>query len=129
MDQATIIRFLVTAFFAINFLQSGFDKLFDRPGNLEFFDTHFRETPLGPFAGFLLSVLTAMELAAGGLCGLGLVFFSFLSPGLSLAYLGVILSALALLALLTGQRLARDYAGAAVIATYFAVAIIGLTAF
>ena len=37
--------------------------------------------------------------------------------------------AIALLSLLIGQRFAKDYAGAAVVATYFAVALIGLSAF
>jgi diacylglycerol kinase len=39
------------------------------------------------------------------------------------------MSGFALLCLLAGQRLAKDYAGAAVVAAYFAVAVIGVALF
>jgi hypothetical protein len=42
---------------------------------------------------------------------------------------GVALAGVALLCLLLGQRLAKDYAGAAVVAAYFAVALIGILTF
>ncbi len=130
MDLEIIGRFLVTAFFAVVFLQSGFDKLTDSEGNLGFMRGHFKDSPFG---GETLNrvywMLTAMELLAGVLCGLGLLFFSFRNDGLNLASAGVSLAGLALLSLMVGQRLAKDYAGAAVVAAYFAVALIGLALF
>jgi len=120
-----IARFLVTTFFAIVFLQSAFDKLTDRQGNLDFFRDHFKSSPFPPaLVPLLLSVLTLVELSAGGLCALGLLFG--VRKGFSVAACGVAMSGIALLCLLLGQRLAKDYAGAAVVAAYFAVVLIGL---
>lgn len=129
MDSDLIIRFLVTAFFAVVFLQSALDKLTDRQGNLDYFTDHFKNSPMAAFVPNLLWAITGLEMLAGGLCGLGLLLFDFRSPGIGIAGCGVAISGVALLCLLVGQRLAKDYAGAAVIAAYFAVALIGLTAF
>lgn len=124
------VRFLVTAFFAVVFLQSAIDKLLDRAGNLAYFRDHFRATALPPEAvPLLLTAITVLEAMAGTLCGLGIVSGSWARPGFGLAAAGVTVSGVALVGLILGQRLAKDYAGAAVIAAYFAVALIGLTAF
>jgi len=111
-----VARFLVTAFFAVVFLQSALDKLFDRAGNLAYFGDHFKGSPV-------------VELSAGGLCVLGLVSGDFRTRGFGIAAGGVALAGAALLCLITGQRLAKDYAGAAVVAAYFAVALVGLLFF
>jgi len=123
-------RLLVCAFFAIVFLQSAFDKMSDRDGNLAFFRDHFKNSPFpDEMVPLLLSALAILEGLAGAFCALGIITGSFASPGFGIAGLGVTLSALALLALLLGQRLAKDYAGAAVIAGYFTVALIGVLLF
>jgi uncharacterized membrane protein YphA (DoxX/SURF4 family) len=130
MEPEVIGRFLVTAFFAVVFLQSGFDKLTDAQGNLEYMRDHFKNIPFGPErVQLLFRVLTGIELGAGLLCGLGLLFFSFRHEGCNLASLGVGMAGLALVSLMVGQRLAKDYAGAAVVAAYFAVALLGLELF
>jgi len=126
MHPDTIARFLVTAFFAVVFLQSAVDKLLDQDGNLGYFGDHFKNSPLAPFVPTLFWVLTCIELTAGSLCALGLLLFSYTGRGLGVAALGIAMSGFALLCLLVGQRLAKDYAGAAVVAAYFAVALIGL---
>jgi|DewCreStandDraft_5_1066085.scaffolds.fasta_scaffold16070_2 hypothetical protein len=129
MDSATLVRFLVTAFFAVTFLQSGLDKVLDRDGNLQYLTQHFGNSPLAPWVPQLLTAITVIELVAGGLCGLGLLLFDFRHPGMRVAGWGVAMAGVALLCLLFGQRLAKDYAGAAVIAAYFALVLIGLRAF
>ncbi len=129
MDAALVIRFLATAFFAITFLQSGLDKVVDRDGNRAYLEEHFRNSPLAPFVPGLLTALTVIELLAGSMCALGIITFDFRSPGLRLAGWGLVLSGVALVCLLFGQRLAKDYAGAAVVATYFAAVLLGLLAF
>jgi hypothetical protein len=122
-------RFSVLAFFAIVFLQSGLNKLADSEGNLAYFQEQFRQAPtLQSMLGSLFWALTAMEIAAGALCALGLITFSFVSGGF-LARWGIRLATLALLCLMFGQRMAKDYAGAAVVAAYFAVAMLGLLTF
>ena len=126
-----IARFLVTAFFAIVFLQSAVGKLLDREGNLAYFTDHFKDSPFPPEAiPFMLTAIGILEGLAGALCALGIVSGSWAARGgFGVAGAGVALSGVALVALLFGQRLAKDYAGAAIIAPYFAVALIGLTLF
>jgi hypothetical protein len=55
-----------------------------------------------------------------------LLLGDFVGKGFGVSACGVSLAGVALLCLLVGQRLAKDYAGAAVIAAYFVVALIGL---
>lgn len=130
MSPALIGRFLVTAFFAVVFLQSAVDKLTDSAGNLEYLGGHFRNSPFSSdTVRRLFWILAGLEAAAGVLCGLGVVFFSFRNAGMNLASLGVATAGVALLSLMVGQRLAKDYAGAAVVAAYFAVALVGLSMF
>jgi hypothetical protein len=123
-------RFLACGFFAVVFLQSALDKVLDRDGNLAYFRDHFKNSVFpDEMIPLLLSALAALEGLAGVLCGLGVLSGSFAHRGWGIAGLGVTVSALALLALLLGQRLAKDYAGAAVVAAYFAVALIGVALF
>lgn len=130
MDTEVVGRFLATAFFAAVFVQSALDKLTDSAGNLEFLTGHFKNSPFPPaVVRQMFWVLTALESLAGLLCSLGVVFFSYTRPGWNLASLGIATAGLALLALIVGQRFAKDYAGAAVVAAYFAVALIGLALF
>ncbi len=122
-------RFLVTAFFAVAFLQSGLDKVVDRQGNLDWLVGHFKNSPLAAHVPLLLTIITFIELAAGALCALAVVVTDFSRTGWSIAALGLLLSCVALLSLFAGQRMAKDYAGAAVLAAYFVVALVGLALF
>jgi hypothetical protein len=127
MDPEVVGRFLVTAFFAVVFLQSALDKLVDSAGNLEFLHGHFKNSPFSPaMVTRMFWVLTGLEALAGILCALAIVFFRFMRPGPNLGSLGLTFAGLALLALIIGQRFAKDYAGAAVVAAYFAVNLLGL---
>jgi len=118
-------RLAVTAFFAIVFLQSGIDKVVDRKGNLEYLDGHFAASPLRSLVLPMFWAITVLEVVAGVLCGLGALALLF-GAGPKLALWGLVVSILALLCLFFGQRLAKDYGGAAVIASYYAVALLGV---
>ena len=129
-DAEAVGRFLVTAFFAVVFVQSAADKLLDRKGNLAYIGDVFKNAPTpGSMVPVLFWTLTLLEASAGALCTLGILTGSFASEGMGVASAGVALSGLALVSLIAGQRLAKDYAGAAVIAAYFAVALIGMELF
>jgi hypothetical protein len=129
-DPADLARFFVTAFFAIVFLQSAGDKLLDRAGNIAYFGDHFKNSALPAEAiPLLFWALTAIEAGAGVLCALGLLIGDFQHDGMGLSATGIALANVALLCLLLGQRLAKDYAGAAVVAAYFAVGLIGILTF
>jgi hypothetical protein len=117
-----ILQAIISAFFAILFLQSGLDKIVDRRGNLEWLTGHFAKSPLAGIVGVLFSIITMMELAAGALSAIGCIMI-LLRHDSTIAFYGATLSALALLALFFGQRMAKDYPGAAALVPYFLVVI------
>ena len=123
LDNAVaLLQVLVSAFLAILFLQSGIDKVVDRRGNLEWLEGHFARSPLAGLVPVLLTIITIIEVAAGGLSGTGCVMIIF-SLGSTIAFYGAVISAIAILALFFGQRMAKDYAGAAVLVPYFLLAL------
>src|SRR5450432_1077454 len=120
-----VLQTLISAFFAILFLQSGIDKIIDRRGNLEWLTGHFAKSPLAGMVPVLLGVITIMELSAGALSAIGCVMI-LLRHDSTIAFYGAILAGLALLALFFGQRMAKEYPGAAALVPYFLVVIAGV---
>ena len=122
MNIETIVRNLPALFAAllvsILFIQSGLDKVFDRRGNLEWLSGHFSKSFLAPFVPLLLATITVVELAAGILCATGIVYFLLTSSAV-LIFAASVVAALAITALFFGQRIAKDYAGAAILVPYF----------
>jgi len=112
------IQLLITAFLAVLFLQSELDKLVDRDGNTAFLRDHFQTSPLAGQVELLLTIVTVFELLTGALAGLGVLAFLFWG-GTSFAYAGAVLGSITIVMLFAGQRLAKDYAGAAVLVPYF----------
>ena len=125
LDARYVSQMLVSAFLAICFLQSGLDKIFDWRGNLEWLKGHFANSPLAGIVPLLVLLITILETTAGALSALGCVVL-FISRNSTVAFYGSLFAAFSILALFLGQRLAKDYAGAAVLASYFLVALAGL---
>lgn len=119
-----IVKTLAPALMAILFLQSGLDKVLNYKGNLEYFTDHFKNSPLSKTVSLLLPTLTLLEVAAGIVSAIGTVALFYGSE--IWAYAGLILSAVSLLCLFFGQRLAKDYAGAGGLTGYFMIVLIGL---
>ena len=117
-----LLQTLVSAFLAILFLQSGLDKVVDRRGNLEWLEGHFAKSPLAGIVPLLLTFITIVEVAAGVLSAIGCVMIIF-SWGSTVAFYGAVISAIAIIVLFFGQRMAKDYAGAAVLVPYFLLAL------
>jgi len=117
-----IMQVLASAFLAVLFLQSGIDKVIDRRGNLEWLTGHFSKSPLAGMVPMMVALITVLELSAGVLSGVGCVLIT-LGHHSACAFFGAILSAISILALFLGQRLAKDYAGAAVLVPYFLLAL------
>jgi len=124
MDAIGCGQFAVSVFFAIVFLQSGLDKLVDRQGNLEYITGFFSNSPLKPLAPFMFWAIAVLETIAGVLAAIGALIVLF-GGGTTLALWGLVFSTISLLCLLFGNRLAKEYGGAVVIANYFAVALLG----
>lgn len=114
---------ILLAFMIITFLQSGIDKIIDWKGNLGWLKGHFEKTPLKNMVPFLLGVVLIVEVIAGVLCAIG-IFQLMSSGGNEFGLYGAIASCIALLMLLFGQRIAKDYEGARTIAVYFIPAVI-----
>jgi len=125
-DGATyLLQILASLFLAILFLQSGIDKIVDRQGNLEWLTGHFAKSPLAGVVPLLFGVLTILEVSAGVLSGIGFLALIF-SHNSTIAFYGAIVSAVAVTALFFGQRMAKEYAGAAVLAPYFLLTLVAI---
>ena len=125
--MTSIIGLLCSAFFAVLFLQSGLDKALNRPGNLVYFTEVTAKGPLARWPRAALNLVTVMELLAGCASAAGVLLW-FKDGTNPLMPVGSALAALNLLVLFAGQRLARDYAGAAGLVPYFLVALVALFA-
>ncbi|HJQ53676.1 MAG TPA: hypothetical protein VJ825_07515 [Gemmatimonadaceae bacterium] len=120
-----ILQLLVSAFIAVLFLQSGLDKVIDRKGNRAYLDEHFARSPLAGTVGPMFFVVTILEVAAGVLSGIGFVLLLVTRDPL-VAYLGAVVAGVNLVALFFGQRVSKDYAGAAALVPYFMLVVVGI---
>ena len=127
-NNIEIAQILVSIFFSINFFLSSIDNINDREGNLKFFNQHFKETFLQNYTSISLNLLALLEITSAFLCCLG-GFYNLLYHESICIYYGFLMSAIVLLSLLLGQRLAKDYAGAADIAIYFILCIVTILTF
>ncbi len=118
IDSLFLIQVFAVSFLAILFLQSGLDKVFDWKGNLEWLKGHFAKSILVGMIPILLGVITLVEVAAGVFSAIGAVNI-LIGNSDFMAFIGAMLSAIALLMLFFGQRIAKDYAGAGGLVPYF----------
>lgn len=102
---------LVLIFLAITFIQSGYDKVFDWRGNVEWLKSHFSKTILKNHIPLALGLLVVLEIITGILSLVGCVEL-FVNGGRTFGYYGAIFSSITLIIMLLGQRLAKDYDGA-----------------
>jgi hypothetical protein len=122
LDAFTSMRILCMAFLTILFLQSGFDKVFDYQGNYDFLKEHFSKSPLKNTVSILFPVITVLEVLAGVFSLAGLFMF-FIDESTFIGLIGAQLSTVCIVMLFLGQRLAKDYKGAATLAKYFLVCL------
>ncbi len=125
LEPMFVLRVLTSAFLAIVFLQSGIDKIIDWKGNLSWLTGHFANSPLRNIVPFMLLKITVLEVLAGALSAIGVIML-LVSKQPLFALLGAELSAITILLLFFGQRIAKDYAGAATLVGYFLVALFGI---
>ena len=122
MHLEDIIKNLPALFAAllvsILFIQSGLDKVFDWKGNLDWLTGHFSKTFLAKTVPPMLATITVMELATGLLSAAGIIYF-LITGSLLLIFYASIIGTLSITALFFGQRVAKDYPGAAVLVPYF----------
>jgi predicted small integral membrane protein len=125
MIPENIAFLFVLAFFLIVFIQSGIDKIIDYKGNLTFLKGLFKAFFSPPLITLALISVTILEVISGVLCLIGICDF-ILNDSSFIGLLGLITGSLALLILLFGQRVSKNYEGAKTIAIYFILAMIGI---
>ena len=86
---------------------------------------HFSGTILAGSFHYGLTTITVTELLAGALSATGVVWL-LLGWGVVPGMVGALFAGITSCILMTGQRLAKDYVGAAALVPYFLIAIIGL---
>jgi hypothetical protein len=110
---------------AILFIQSGLDKVFDWKGNVEWLTGHFKETFVSGMVPLMVAQITILELLTGILSAVG-IFYFLITGSVILLFWTAIIGSLTIIALFFGQRIAKDYPGAAVLVPYFIVMLIML---
>ena len=122
--QPAIIIALV--FFAITFIQSGYDKIMDWKGNVAWLKGHFANTVIKNQVPQSLLLILVLEVLAGAFCVIAIIE-NLVNEGTRFAFWAAVLSCVTLLFLLLGQRLAKDYDGARTIVIYFIPAVLLLS--
>jgi hypothetical protein len=120
-----LLQIFSSAFLAILFLQSGIDKVADRRGNLEWLTGHFAKSPLAGMVPLLVTAITLLEIATGVCSAVGCALIIF-KHNSTLAFYGAALASISIIALFFGQRVAKDYAGAATLVPYFLLVLSAL---
>jgi len=116
---------LLLVFFGITFLQSSYEKLFYWEDNVNWLKEHFAKTRLKNHVKLALINLVIMELISTILCFVGCIEL-LVNKGRLFGYYGALFSAITLLMMLFGQRLAKDYDGARTIVIYFIPAVMAV---
>ena len=124
-SYVSIIGASISVFLGIVMTQSGFDKLFNWEGELDFITGKFAKTPLANFSTFGLIQVTIFEILSGVLSIFGSIMALFYNE-YSYAIMGLFFSSSSLTILMLGQRISKDYEGAAVLVPYYILTMCGL---
>jgi hypothetical protein len=125
---AIAVHLAFAAMAAILFLQSSLDKLFNWNSEKEYLTGHFAKSPLKNSVPVLLPVITMVELSAGLCAAAGFVQL-LATRGTLLGFLGMCFGTAAIVMLFFGQRVSKDYAGAAALIPYFLMCAAGIYVF
>ncbi len=123
MTPAIII---ILVFLAITFIQSGYDKVTDWKGNVEWLKGHFAQTALKNQVPQALFLILVLEVLSGAFAVIGMIEI-LVNEGTQFSFFAAVLSCVTLLLLLLGQRLAKDYDGARTIVIYFVPTVLLLS--
>ncbi len=110
-------------FTAILFIQSGLDKVLDWKGNLGWLTDHFSKTFVRGLVPLMLAKITILELFTGLGSAAGIIYFLLTGSNTVIFYASII-GAATVTGLFFGQRIAKDYAGAATLVPYFILELI-----
>ena len=120
-----LCQILIAIFLFIAFFQSGLDKVVDRKGNLDFLKAHFSDSPVIKIIPFMLLILTFLEIIGSLMLGYG-VYYAFVNRSTLWIFYGFVVIAITIIILFAGQRIAKDYLGAADLVPYFILIMLGI---
>jgi len=120
-----LCQILIAIFLFIAFFQSGLDKVIDRKGNLDFLKAHFSDSPLIKIIPIMLLILTFLEIIGSLMLGYG-VYYAFVKRSTLWIFYGFVVIAITIIILFAGQRIAKDYLGAADLVPYFILIMLGI---
>ena len=120
-----LCQIFIAIFLFIAFFQSGLDKVIDRKGNLDFLKAHFSDTPLIKIIPIMLLILTFLEIIGSLMLGYG-VYYAFVNRSTLWIFYGFVVIAITIIMLFAGQRIAKDYLGAADLVPYFILIMLGI---
>lgn len=116
---------LILIFLIITYVISAIEKISDWKGSVTYITEHFKNSPLKKSVPFLLAILLIIEIIASVLMIIG-VYQIYTSDLKEIALLGLELSAVSIIFMLIGQRLAKDYPGAMSLGVYFIITLCGV---
>jgi len=120
-----LCQIFIAIFLFIAFFQSGIDKVIDRKGNLDFLKAHFSDSPLINIIPIMLLILTFLEIIGSLMLGYG-VYYAFVNRSTLWIFYGFVVIAITIIILFAGQRIAKDYLGAADLVPYFILIMLGI---
>ena len=120
-----LCQIFIAIFLFIAFFQSGLDKVVDRKGNLDFLKAHFSDSPIVKIIPIMLSILTFLEIIGSLMLGYG-VYYAFVNRSTLWIFYGFVVIAITIIILFAGQRIAKDYLGAADLVPYFILIMLGI---
>ena len=120
-----LCQIFIAIFLFIAFFQSGLDKVVDRKGNLDFLKAHFSDSPVITIIPIMLLILTFLEIIGSLMLGYG-VYYAFVNRSTLWIFYGFVVIAITIIILFAGQRIAKDYLGAADLVPYFILIMLGI---
>ena len=120
-----LCQIFIAIFLFIAFFQSGLDKVIDRKGNLDFLKAHFSDSPLIKIIPIMLLILTFLEIIGSVMLGYG-VYYALVNRSTLWIFYGFVVIAITIIILFAGQRITKDYLGAADLVPYFILIMLGI---
>ena len=120
-----LCQIFIAIFLFIAFFQSGLDKVVDRKGNLDFLKAHFSDSPVIKIIPIMLLILTFLEIIGSLMLGYG-VYYAFVNRSTLWNFYGFVVIEITIIILFAGQRIAKDYLGAADLVPYFILIMLGI---
>jgi uncharacterized membrane protein YphA (DoxX/SURF4 family) len=125
LEAKLFLQVVCSLFLAILFIQSGVNKVFHWDENSSFITDHFKGSYLAKISTPVFIIITVFEVAAGVFSAIGVITLVF-TGDVKFAYIGAVLATLNITMLFFGQRIVKDYAGAASLAAYFILCVISV---